>query len=771
MLKSRDAIVVSVVALGASLLAPLVTSAADAQPFAQEIRTAFTTAAGLPSDTVRAVALASDGSVWAATAKGAARFDGRKWVVPSGCAGLDVRRLAVDDRGKAWGVGGPVLYEFDRLAGVRRHEPQPAVELDDVARAGDEVVVASVVGLGRAKLPRLRSILSKPLLGGDTKTGFTRLAAAADGSVAAATTDGVYLASAGAEWVELPVEDKSTRWLKPAIADLAFDAKGSLWAACRQGAARYDVKKKAWTLFTPSEGVPFVPLTAVAVGGDGSVWFGTSRGALRFDGKIWSYRAGLRWLPDDGVRDIVVADDGTAWIATAGGVSRIERRMMSFAEKAAHYEKIIDLRHRRVGHVIGANLAAPGDVSKVSHSDSDNDGLWTGMYAAGECFRYAATKDRDALKKARDAFRVMTRLHEVTGIKGFPARSVLPADGPDPNQHEGYSVEGQKRKQKRDHLWKVITPRWPKSADGKWYWKCDTSSDEIDGHYFFYGAYYDHVAQTPEEKAKARQIIVDMTDHIVENDFYLVDHDGKPTRWGMWNPQQLNNNVDWIDERGLNSLEMLAFLATAHHMSGDSKYLDVTRELVDKHHYAQNMLRQKITYLPWEINNSDDEMAFMCYYNLILYTEDEELLKLYRMSLRHNWMWERPERNPLFNFIYGACGSKQFDRKQAVDTLRRMPWEMIDWRMTNRHRLDIDLVGRGLRRRARTLADVPPILRPLGAHRKSPPYGVILADERYFGHWNHNPYTPDTGGKGQRESDGANFLLPYYLGLYHGYVR
>ena len=85
---------------------------------------------------------------------------------------------------------------------------------------------------------------------------------------------------------------------------------------------------------------------------------------------------------------------------------------------------------------------------------------------------------------------------------GFPARTILPIDGRNPNDHD--DRENDLRKKERDPLWKVIEPRWPVSADGKWYWKTDTSSDELDGHYFFYGIYLDLVAETDEEKATIR---------------------------------------------------------------------------------------------------------------------------------------------------------------------------------------------------------------------------------------------------------------------------
>jgi hypothetical protein len=48
---------------------------------------------------------------------------------------------------------------------------------------------------------------------------------------------------------------------------------------------------------------------------------------------------------------------------------------------------------------------------------------------------------------------------------------------------------------------------------------------------------------------------------------------------------------------------------------------------------------------------------------------------------------------------------------------------------------------------------------------------VLPVDERFFDFWNHNPYTLDTGGSGHGLGDGAIFLLPYYMGLYHHYIE
>ena len=136
--------------------------------------------------------------------------------------------------------------------------------------------------------------------------------------------------------------------------------------------------------------------------------------------------------------------EGGAWFATAKGVGYIERQPDHTCKKARFYEDEIDKRHRRTEHeyVMAVRLPNAGDKSKWVQHDSDNDGLWTGMYGAGECFAYAATKDPAAKHRATKAFEALRFLSLVTqggehpAPSGFPARAILPVSGPDPNIHD-----------------------------------------------------------------------------------------------------------------------------------------------------------------------------------------------------------------------------------------------------------------------------------------------------------------------------------------------
>jgi hypothetical protein len=484
-------------------------------------------------------------------------------------------------------------------------------------------------------------------------------------------------------------------------------------------------------------------------------------------------------LPDDDVRAIAVGPAGDAWIATAKGLARIERRVTTLAEKARFFESEIDRRHRRTpyGYVLEVQLKAPGDPSEWTQHDSDNDGLWTAMYGAGECFAAAATGSEDARRRAIAAFEALRFLGTVTqggahpAPRGFVARSILPASGPDPNRADSVEHDRQMR-ETRDRLWKTLTPRWPLSADGKWYWKADTSSDELDGHYFFYGAYYDLVARSEDEKRAVREHVAALTDHLVDHNFQLVDHDGNPTRWGIFDPQNLNHNVDFSTERGMNSLSILSYLKVAAHITGEAKYERAYRKLIDEHAYEQNVLIPKDNAGPGAGNQSDDEMIFMNYYGLLRYEKEPELRRKYLLAFYRHWKMEEPEINPLFNFLYaatasGASHTDAFNRvdltprgdwlSDSVETLRRFPTDRIAWGYRNRQRKDI--------------VPLAPYVRESG-----PPAGqrvngkVLPIDERYVEHWNHDPWRLDSAADGRTLGDGAAYLLPYYLGLYTRFI-
>lgn len=473
---------------------------------------------------------------------------------------------------------------------------------------------------------------------------------------------------------------------------------------------------------------PTTQFTVISVESPSVTWVGTRQGAMRVsrDSQTIEYFAGARWLPDDHVTGI--GFEGTAtWLETPKGFARIEYKPMTLADKSRVFVNRVQARHNRWGLTADSHLRVPGDVSTNQMVSSDNDGLWTAMYVAAECFRYKVTGEADARENARRGMQAILRLEAITGIPGFPARSFIKV-GEDQQPRDG---------------------EWHDTPDKAWRWKGDTSSDEIVGHYFVYPVYHDLVADEAE-KPGLRAAIDRITNHILDNNYQLIDVDGQRTRWGWWGPEAIWQDPD---ETGLRALHILAHLRVALHLSSNARYRARYQaaydDLINTHKYHWLTRNQKIM-VPGHINHSDDELAFLSYYPLLSYETDPGLLDVYKQSLERSWQIERPERNPLWNVIYAVgTGAREFDRAESLRTLQEIPMDAIEWDVRNSQRLDvpIDPLSDRFKRRQALI--------------------VLPYDELPMSKWNGNPYNLDGGNGGRSEDDGAYFLLPYWMGRYH----
>ena len=685
--------------------------------FEQQVHRAYTTEQGLPDNDVRQVYVTVHGVIAALTAQGTAVFDGTQWHA-SDVAKYDEFREAT--------LSEPDLMKLRTLA-------------------GSDVTIRAI--------------------------------AVHNGEQAVAADAGLFLRDDGDWRMALPRQG-DVRWAPLDVRAVAYDVSGRLWFAAPQGVG-YRESETQWKLFTGADGLPFNDFTCMATGPE-DVWFGTTNGAIRYKNGQWSFRQGRRWLLDNQVRDIAVDKNGNAWMATAAGLSCIASKTTTLADKARFFEDEIEKYHRRTrfGYVAPAELTAPGDKSTAVPVFTDNDGHFTGLYLGAASLGCAATGREKLRRDAAAAFQALAFLSEVTqggthpAPKGFIARSIKPTSEPDPNPD--FNLEYDLRRKERDALWKVIQPRWPVDESGEWYWKNDSSSDELDGHFFGYAVYFDRVCETEAEKDAVREVVRRIIDHILAHGFNLVDHDGRPTRWGRFSPDDMNRNEAWVDERGLNSFSILTYLSIAHHITGDPKYRGVYLELALDHGYAMNgMTQPKCISGPGFVGHQpDDNMAFMNYYHLIRYETDPKLLSMYHHAIYSHWRHEKRERNPFANFVYAACCQGKIRTDQwgtvdlspprhcfddAVDTLKRFPLDLVDWSMSNAHRIDmkplLDEHGRTSGMGARYDGQVFPI------------------DERHEIYWDLDPWALTYNGNGMRLRAGWPYLLAYYMGRAHGFIK
>lgn len=515
------------------------------------------------------------------------------------------------------------------------------------------------------------------------------------------------------------------------ITAVSTDSKGTLWVGTPLGLSRRDNDGK-WTQIRGREGLPYEDITALAVDQNDRLWIGTSHGAIQYrpyeDGRQWFYREGERYLPGNEVRSVAATPDGSSvFFATNNGVGRIDAVTTTLLEKAQSIEDRVNERHRRLGLVAGCTLDDPYNPTSHTIGDNDNDGLWTAYHVAAMSLAYGATGDEKAKASAKESMDAIYMLQNASGTPGLVARSVVPLD-----------------------IGKTKSEQWRLTPGGDMYWKSDTSSDEIDGHYLAFYTYWEHIAKDdPEEGALLEKQVRALTDYLVDNNYQLIDWDGERTRWGIWDPESLNDGEEHFLENGLNSLQMLSFLKVAYYITGDETYQDHYMLLIRKHHYLSNVLLAKKLF-PDELNHSDDQLGFVAWYPILQIEQDPEIRRALHQGVRRHAKVEQMERSPFFNFVYATIDPEDADVAGGILTLEELPEDRRDWLMENSQRTDVHFAAKPNR-----------FDRPVLDH-------LLPADERHFDKWNGDPFVPDDGGNGTREDDGAAYLLPYWMGRFHG---
>jgi hypothetical protein len=532
---------------------------------------------------------------------------------------------------------------------------------------------------------------------------------------------------------------------------LAFGFDNNLWVAGLGGVTIRDSDKKQKEL-KPKDGIPTVYATAARYAPDSSMWVGTQLGVVRFkkDGSH-SLLFSRRWLMDDQVNHIAFDQEGTAWIATPKGVSAIRKRKMTLSQKNDFFFDVLMRRHIRAPWIAGqAHLELPGDTTSWQAEDDDNDGEYTGNYLAMESFRYAATKDPAAKVNAAKAFAFLKLLQEVTETDGFFARTIVPSDWT--SVHDGNRTFTEREKAEelvKEPRFKPVETRWHKSKDGKWLWKGDTSSDEMCGHMFGYYFYYTLAANAAEKKVIAAHVS-EIVDHLINNNLNLIDVDGTHTRWSVWSPDKLNRDPEWLPDRNQNSMEMLAFLKLAYHMTGAKKYENEYLRLIKEEKYLENMAEVTRQNPAWLIYFDVVLQAYL--YPILLKCEtDPERHKFYKNHLTEWFEKRRADHNPLINFIYCYAANEKAELGNSVDFLIDTPLDLVDWPIDHSQREDINIVRN-------------PVLEDQQVDTLQP------ASIRMTVRWDKNPWTL-AGGNPQVEREPVFWLLPYWMGRYMNLIK
>ncbi|WP_247236709.1 regulator [Telluribacter sp. SYSU D00476] len=712
-------------------------------PFWQEYHEAYPLPARLGDQQVRSIAVDDQLAVWIATASGIymKKATDTTWTSPLAEADHGPAFSVVKDRGSVWmstwnGVYRSTNGRVQKVEGV-----QSPVSVLCPAPEGMYALGPHGCWLYRGEkfekmeYPLARSVRSAISDG--------------RGGIWVASDVGLYHASPA-----LLKHFQNKEELRSAYArGVALDPNQKLWVGGLGGVTVLANGKKERVLET-KDGIPSVWVNCVERAPDGSMWVGTPVGVVRYhpDGSH-SLRFSRRWLLDDQVHDIAFDKHGNAWIATSQGVSAIKKRQMTLAQKQEYFYDILMKRHIRPPWIAGqCHLKVPGDVTSWQPEDDDNDGEYTSMYLATECFRYAVTKDPDAKVKAKKAFEFLRKLQEVTGTEGFFARTFVPSSWDTTRLHDGnrtYTVRQRADELVKEPRYKPVENRWRKSGDGQWLWKGDTSSDEMCGHMMGYYFYYELVADEAE-KAVVREHVRKIVDYLIAHDFNFVDTDGTPTRWAVWSPAKLNRDPEWAPDRNQNSMELLAFMKFAYSITGDDKYQQAYRMLIEQEGYLDNMANIKNQNPAWFIY-FDVMLSAYCYPLLLKGEKDPKLLAFYQNHM-DEWLERRTaDHNPLINFLYNYSRNKKVELAPSVNFLIDTPLDLIDWTIDHTKREDVRLVH-------------TPVLDELQVDQLPP------ASIRTTVRWDKNPWAA-INGYPDKEREPVFWLLPYWMGRYLGMIR
>ena len=678
---------------------------------------------------IRAVAITPGGVIWTGTDGGLARRDGSNLVPVPGLLG-PIARLAVLDQ-KLWAITATGLHRQD-AGGWTRVGNEKIVDVCD-HRGG-------VVAASERRLFRVHGESLEPLGEKDCRFPITRIVSHTD--VLHVHGSGRLSAFSQARFGGLDMygfeADQAWDWgglPSPRTRDVA-SVGSRLFVATDRGLGV--LRGMSLTALRGPDGLPYEDALCVVRGFTNDLWIGTSRGAIRFLGNEWHYFSGQRWLPGEAVQAVAVSvSDQLVALATDRGLGLIRYEPYTLAKKAAYYEQHLEAwGQKRLGltHKLEWDEVRQEYVREIG----DNDGGYTGDYLAAQCYRYAVTQDPAARREATNTFHALRWLEAMTGIPGFPARSVW-AKGE--VGHKALGGSG------------GYPAEWHDTADGQFEWKGDTSSDELCSHFYAVGLFLELAAQGDEIR-QAKAHLARIADHLIQHGWQLVDVDGKPTRWGRWDPEYFKTDEGRYD-RGLQCVELLSYIRTAAAVTGEPRFETAYQQLVELG-YPAHTLRQRNTSPPESVLHFLDELAFWGYWNLLRYEPNPELRGLYRRSLERTYEVVRLEQQPWLNFVYAALTGETTELEPSVRHLREWPLDLRVWSYQNSHRADL-----------RTPTGYVALKAGGGAAGGLRPFSPR---EREPMRWDAWTLQADGGSGGRDVVEPGGWLVAYWLARYHGFV-
>lgn len=298
------------------------------------------------------------------------------------------------------------------------------------------------------------------------------------------------------------------------------------------------------------------------------------------------------------------------------------------------------------------------DVSRWR--SGENDGLFSALYLAAEAFRYASTKDPEALEMVKLLLDGEVTRMKITGVPGLFTRQYVPPginglSCPSDDAHYVVDVE------KDDNKWvkvdengcirniSIKTGEWETTefCVGKefagWCWLDNVSKDEYSGHMFALGAVA-KLVDDPEAQAVTKDLLYQVGKHMIVNKMAFTDWDGRIAEHGRVHAVTLG------DYPGFNAAMGLDFMKVAAEATGDEKfkkwYSDCLLQKSGKWSCIKKPMEKPTPYYEYfdraglypgpegcMANFNNVSMHMLSVHNLIWFENDPEIKEIYQEHL------------------------------------------------------------------------------------------------------------------------------------------
>ncbi len=312
--------------------------------------------------------------------------------------------------------------------------------------------------------------------------------------------------------------------------------------------------------------------------------------------------------------------------------------------------------------------------------------------------------------------------------------------------------------------------------------KCDTSNDELVGHYAVWQLAYDILGNEDPELAEIiRTVTARHAKHFTDNGYAHTDAGGQPTSWArMTREYYMNSTGDAFCDGPLGTLILLQLYKVAYHITGDKqwnseyrklaldepyryadlaaehydRYAIAARTLVDNEEDEEEVFRQIVKIM----NYSDVRMAAVAYYTLTQLETDPVLMQKYRKGADSWWKIEKYSRDVEWMLIYQLVNNET----EQVDGFGRSCAEMLRWQLShfplNLRELYIDNTSR---------ADIHEEDGYIWYKESRLPCAVAM-DERGAAGADFFEAVQGRAPETRSLNNGYNMIMPYWIARYNG---